>query len=104
MMMSKARVTELTFQDEELARLELPGGTLRVTRDIGSGLSRCFWDPNGMVWAIGDRGPNLKLPVAIKCYDLDDRTILLVNDNDLGVEEVPTRFWRVELAKPLERA
>lgn len=34
---------------------------------------------------------------------LDKRSILLVNDNDFGVEGVPTRFWRVELAKPLER-
>jgi hypothetical protein len=35
---------------------------------------------------------------------LDDRTILLVNDNDFGVEGAATRFWRVELATPIEGA
>jgi hypothetical protein len=35
---------------------------------------------------------------------LDDRTILLVNDNDFGVEGTATRFWRVELATPIEGA
>jgi hypothetical protein len=32
---------------------------------------------------------------------LDDRTILLVNDSDFGIEGVATRFWRVSLAQPL---
>jgi len=33
---------------------------------------------------------------------LDDRMILLVNDNELGVEGAATRFWRVKLARPIE--
>jgi hypothetical protein len=32
---------------------------------------------------------------------LDRNTILLVNDNDFGIEGVPTRFWRVQLPEPL---
>ncbi|TVV76916.1 esterase-like activity of phytase family protein [Sphingomonas solaris] len=69
--MSKARVTELAYSDEELACLDLPGGKLRVTRGIGSGLTRRAGDADGIVWAVGDRGPNLKLPLAIERYGLD---------------------------------
>ena len=32
---------------------------------------------------------------------LDARTLLLVNDNDFGVEGVRTRFWRVEVGADL---
>jgi hypothetical protein len=32
---------------------------------------------------------------------LDERTLLLVNDNDFGIEDVATSFWRVELREPL---
>ena len=44
-------------------------------------------------------GPDLE---GLTC--LDDRTILLVNDNDFGVEGMAMRFWRVEFTKPLEQA
>ncbi|MEG3088787.1 esterase-like activity of phytase family protein [Sphingomonas sp. PB4P5] len=69
--MSHDHVTQLAYHDEELACLELPGGRLRVTRGLGSGLTRRIGDPDGIVWAVGDRGPNLKLPLAIDRYGLD---------------------------------
>lgn len=34
---------------------------------------------------------------------LDDHTLLLVNDNDFGVEGVATRFWRVKLPQAREQ-
>jgi hypothetical protein len=72
--MIKAVVTPLAFQDQQLAALDLPGGRLTVTRGLGSGLSRA---PNGRIWAVGDRGPNLKLKLARERYGLtgltDDR-------------------------------
>ena len=64
--------TRLDYTDELLATLDLPGGTLRVTRGLGSGLSRRAGDAPGVVWAIGDRGPNLKIPFAIDRYGLGD--------------------------------
>jgi hypothetical protein len=33
---------------------------------------------------------------------LEDRMILLVNDNDFGVEGATTRFWRLEFATLIE--
>ena len=63
----RARVTELAHDEEVLAELDLPGGRLRVTRGVGSGM--CV-DVAGRVWAVGDRGPNLKVPRAVERYGL----------------------------------
>jgi len=43
-------------------------------------------------------GPDLE-GVAV----LDAHTLLLVNDNDFGVEGASTRFWRVELDDRIDR-
>jgi hypothetical protein len=61
-------VTPLHFDDEELVRQTLPKAELRVWRGIGSGL--CV-DAEGRVWAVGDRGPNLKVKLAVKRYGVD---------------------------------
>ncbi|WP_375402454.1 esterase-like activity of phytase family protein [uncultured Sphingomonas sp.] len=63
------RVTELRFEDEVLARLELPGGVLTVTRGVGSGLAA---GADGRIWAVGDRGPNLKVKLAVERYGLEE--------------------------------
>jgi hypothetical protein len=84
--MSKAHVTELAYHDEELASLPLPRGTLRVTRGIGSGLSRRAEDADGIVWAVGDRGPNLKLQLATERYGLDD---LAIHADKAGAKVMP---------------
>jgi len=65
------RHRRLHYSDEELAELELPGGRLRVTRGLGSGLSRNPLDDPGILWSVGDRGPNLKVPQAVDQYGLD---------------------------------
>ncbi len=65
------KITELRFDDEVLARLDLPGGVLTVTRGVGSGLAT---SRDGRVWAVGDRGPNLKVTLAVERYGLDHLT------------------------------
>ncbi|WP_375420610.1 esterase-like activity of phytase family protein [uncultured Sphingomonas sp.] len=84
--MPHARIVELTFHDEDLAAVPLPRGTLHVTRGIGSGLSRRVGDPADIVWAIGDRGPNLKLSLAIDRYGVDD---LAVHADKAGAKVMP---------------
>jgi hypothetical protein len=69
--MSHVRIQELAYEDEELARLAFPRDTLRITHGIGSGLTRRACDAEHVVWAVGDRGPNLKPPLAIERYGLD---------------------------------
>lgn len=70
-MTDSIRATRLDYADEPLGAIDLPGGTLRVTRGLGSGLARRPGDPPERVWAVGDRGPNLKLDLAIDRYGLE---------------------------------
>jgi len=63
------RITPLQYDDELLAELDMPKSKLRILRGLGSGLAR---DPRdaGRVWAVGDRGPNMKVKVAAELYGL----------------------------------
>ena len=73
---SAVRATRLSFYDETLGRIALPGDDLVVTRGVGSGLTRRAGDPPDKFWAIGDRGPNFKVPFGIKHYGLKHLTPL----------------------------
>ncbi len=66
--MTRTTATPLAFADEILESLALPGGLLQIVRGIGSGLGR---GSDGSIWAIGDRGPNLKVKLAVRRYGLD---------------------------------
>ena len=61
-------VTRLSYTDEVLDSIDLPEGTLTATRGLGSGLAHRAGDSPTRVWAVGDRGPNLKVPFAIEHY------------------------------------
>lgn len=65
------KVERLRWRDHVLADIALPKGVLRITLGLGSGLSRRADDPPGRLWAIGDRGPNLKVKLAVEDYGLD---------------------------------
>ncbi|ATY32344.1 esterase-like activity of phytase family protein [Sphingomonas psychrotolerans] len=66
--MTRPTATPLAFTDEILETLALPGGALQIVRGLGSGLAR---GDDGSIWAIGDRGPNLKVKLAVRRYGLD---------------------------------
>jgi hypothetical protein len=68
--LSPPEVTKLKWRDPPLGEIALPGGVLRLTLGIGSGLGRRPGDPEGRFWGLGDRGPNLKIPEAIADYGL----------------------------------
>ena len=62
----------LAWRDTSLGVITLVNGRrMRLTLGVGSGLSQRAGDPNGTVWAIADRGPNLKIKAAIKRYGLE---------------------------------
>lgn len=44
---------------------------MELLASFGSGLTRRRADPAGIVWGVGDRGPNLKVKVARKRYGLE---------------------------------
>lgn len=62
------RITRLHFKDELLADIELPSGILRISRGLGSGLAVRPGSEMGQIWAVGDRGPNLKAKTAAERY------------------------------------
>ena len=64
-------VQRLAWRDHLMTEVELPKGTLRITLGLGSGLATLAGDRSGRLWAIGDRGPNLKVRQAIGDYGLD---------------------------------
>jgi hypothetical protein len=62
----------LAWRDTSLGVITLANGNrMRLTLGLGSGLSQRPGDPKGTVWAIADRGPNLKIKPAIKRYGLE---------------------------------
>ncbi|GGL27376.1 esterase-like activity of phytase family protein [Caulobacter rhizosphaerae] len=63
-------VTRLVWADRLLDQVETPKGALRITLGLGSGLARRACDPPGVVWAIGDRGPNIKVGAAVEDHGL----------------------------------
>jgi hypothetical protein len=65
------RIEELAWDEQPIGGLDLPKRRLEMVWGFGSGLTRRLSDPPGRVWAIGDRGPNLKVEVAIENYGLD---------------------------------
>lgn len=64
------RVERLKWRDHLLAALSLPKGDLQITLGLGSGLSRRRNDPPGRLWALADRGANLKVKLAVERYGL----------------------------------
>lgn len=64
-------VERLAWTDEPLGEIALPKGPMRFRSGFGSGLSRRPGDPPEIVWAVGDRGPNIKVKDAVELYGLD---------------------------------
>jgi hypothetical protein len=61
-------IQRLEWQDEPLGSIPLPKAPLNLARSFGSGLARRESDPPGEFWAVGDRGPNLKVETLIERY------------------------------------
>jgi hypothetical protein len=64
-------VERLGWDDEPLGEIDLPKRAMRFRSGFGSGLSRRPGDRPGVVWAAGDRGPNIKVNTAVEVYGLD---------------------------------
>lgn len=63
-------VTRLTWTDPPLGGIDLPKARLEMVAGFGSGLARRAGDASDVLWAVGDRGPNLKVDVAHERYGL----------------------------------
>ena len=63
-------VQRLRWKDEELGSIKLPKRAMRIRAGFGSGLATRAGEPSRL-WAICDRGPNLKIKTAVAHYGLD---------------------------------
>ena len=106
-------VERLDWTDEPLGEIDLPKRTMRFRSGFGSGLSRRAADPPGVVWAAGDRGPNIKVKDAVKLYGLDRLEPLrgeagakIMPRLDLGpaIAELRVAGSRIELVRSLRIA
>jgi hypothetical protein len=66
--MTKVEVKELVWREPKLGGIDLPKARLELTAGFGSGLSSVGGGAPGVVWAISDRGPNLKIKDAHEIY------------------------------------
>jgi hypothetical protein len=64
------RIQRLAWSDPDLGTIDCPKRPMLIRASFGSGLTRRRGDPPGIVWGIGDRGPNLKVKVAVERYGL----------------------------------
>lgn len=103
-------VERLAWSDEALGEIDLPKRPMRFRSSFGSGLSRRTGDAPGTVWAVGDRGPNVKVTTAVKLYGLDRLEPLkseagakIMPRLDLGpaLAELRVAGGRVELVRSL---
>ena len=103
-------VERLDWTDEPLGEIALPKRTMRFRSSFGSGLSRRPEDPPGLVWAVGDRGPNIKVKTAVELYGLDRLGDLAGEEGakimprlDLGpaIAELRIADGRIELVRVL---
>lgn len=82
----RCTVTELAWSEIAIGAIDLPARRLEMVWGFGSGLTRRLSDPPGVVWAVGDRGPNLKVEVAIADYGV---TTLGAHANAEGAKVMP---------------
>ena len=101
-------VRKLAWTDPPLGRIELPEAPLILRASFGSGLARRAGDPPGRIWAVGDRGPNIKVKDARKLYGAEHLAPLadvsgakIMPRLDLGPEiaELQVHEDRVELLR-----
>jgi hypothetical protein len=64
-------IERLGWRDPEIATIAFPGGAMTLRQGFGSGLAVRPGDPPGHVWAIGDRGPNIKVRDMMRHYGLE---------------------------------
>jgi hypothetical protein len=108
MAMPTVTVTKLAWTDPPLGEIPLPAAPLMLRSSFGSGLTRRPGDPPGRIWAVGDRGPNLKVKAARKLYGVEHLAALadvsgakIMPRTDMGPEiaELQVLDDRVELLR-----
>lgn len=64
-------IRRCSWSDPHLVDIDVPKGTMRLTRSLSSGLCQSPADPPEIFWGVGDRGPNLKPKSATERYGIE---------------------------------
>lgn len=66
------RLSRLRWEDSPLGDVRFGDEkVMKLRSGFGSGLARRASDPEGVLWAVSDRGPNIKVKEAVEDWDLD---------------------------------
>lgn len=65
--MKVVRTQRLAYRDPPAGTIAMPAGPLAIHYSFGSGLAGSAAEP-GVVWGVGDRGPNLKIATMVERY------------------------------------
>jgi hypothetical protein len=68
--MNVTSVERLIWTDPITEKIDVPAGQMILRIGYGSGLARRSGDAPTVFWAVGDRGPNLKVEAAVERYGL----------------------------------
>lgn len=68
--MTVTSVARLIWSDPIIETIDVPAGQMILRSGYGSGLARRSGDAPTVFWAVGDRGPNLKVKAAVERYGL----------------------------------
>ncbi len=66
--MAPVKIQELKWREQSLGQIDFPKERLSLAAGFGSGLATRPGAPGAHVWAISDRGPNLKIEDAVERY------------------------------------
>jgi len=70
--MTSYRLERLRWEDEPLGEVDFGRGkVMRLRSGFGSGMTRRGGDPAGTVWAVSDRGPNIKVRDAVEEWGME---------------------------------
>ncbi|RZI67197.1 MAG: esterase-like activity of phytase family protein [Pseudomonas sp.] len=64
------KIERLDWRDPEIGQVDVPSGKLTLRQGFGSGLAVRPGDPPHHFFALGDRGPNIKVRDAMRLYGL----------------------------------
>jgi phytase-like protein len=89
-------VKRLAWRDEDLGTLAFPAGEMKLRTSFGSGLARRTSDPPGVIWGVGDRGPNIKPKTLVELYGVERMRPLL---RKTGAKVMPRLDLGPQIAK-----
>lgn len=101
---------KIAWEDAVVATVRAGAAEIPIVASFGSGLTRRQGDPAGIIWAVSDRGPNIKPKTLVDRYDMQSMRALgsksgakIMLRPDIGprIAKLRVHHDRIELVKQL---